>query len=155
MLLRALELKIPPVAVGVVCGTAMWLLRLAVPAGHFEFRGQRGGALALAAAGVAIAALGVVAFRRARTSVNPLSPDAATSLVATGIYRRSRNPMYLGMLLVLTGWALYLRNAAGFIFLPAFMLYMNRFQIAPEERMLAARFGERFRRYQTEVRRWL
>jgi len=63
--------------------------------------------------------------------------------------------MYLGLLLVLTGWAVFLSNAAGFIFLPAFIVYMNRFQIVPEEKVLASLFGKEFADYKTRVRRWL
>jgi len=76
-------------------------------------------------------------------------------LVARGIYRYSRNPMYLGFLLLLTALACYLMNAAAFILLPLFLLYMNRFQIVPEERHLLQKFGTEYQAYTTQVRRWL
>ena len=79
----------------------------------------------------------------------------SSSVVASGVYRHSRNPMYLGLLLVLSGWALYLSNAAPALLLPAFVGYMNRFQIEPEERILAAKFGAPFTDYVAAVRRWL
>lgn len=105
--------------------------------------------------GVCVALLGVASFRRARTTVNPLKPEKASALVMSGIYRYTRNPMYLGLLLALLGWAFFLSNALAFLSLPAFILYMNRFQIAPEERVLAARFGQEFAAYLSKVRRWL
>jgi protein-S-isoprenylcysteine O-methyltransferase Ste14 len=99
--------------------------------------------------------LGVVSFRRAGTTVNPLQPEATSALVVSGIYRRTRNPMYLGMLLVLLGWAVLLAHALGFALAAAFVPLMNRLQIGPEERTLTATFGPAFAAYQSAVRRWL
>ena len=76
-------------------------------------------------------------------------------LLTSGPYAFTRNPMYLGLLLVLLGWAAYLSNALACVFLPAFVLYMNRFQIGPEERALAALFGQAFLDYKNRVRRWV
>jgi protein-S-isoprenylcysteine O-methyltransferase Ste14 len=87
--------------------------------------------------------------------VNPLQPDAASSLVSGGVYRWTRNPMYLGMALVLLAWAVYLSSIAALAVLPLFIVYINRFQIEPEERALEARFGAQFERYRKAVRRWL
>ena len=84
-----------------------------------------------------------------------MQPAKTTSLVAGGVYRFTRNPMYLGLLLVLAGWAVFLSNALAFALLPAFIAYIGRFQIAPEERALAAKFGTEYEAYRTEVRRWL
>jgi protein-S-isoprenylcysteine O-methyltransferase Ste14 len=96
-----------------------------------------------------------IRFRRAGTTVNPTRPQATTSVVDSGVYRLSRNPMYLGFLLALVGWAVILAHALPFLFLPAYVGYMNRFQIAPEERMLAAKFGRDYEAYRRSVRRWL
>lgn len=101
-----------------------------------------------------ILAAGVV-FRSAKTTVNPTKPDATSSLVVKGVYRLSRNPMYFGALLVLVGWALFLAHPLPFLFLPAFVVYMNRFQIVPEERVLSGKFGAEYDRYKQTVRRWL
>ena len=98
---------------------------------------------------------GVIEFRRAKTTVDPTKPDSASSLVRTGIYRRTRNPMYLGFLLILTGCAAALANLTSFLILPAFVVYMNRFQIKPEERALASIFGDDFKAYYSEARRWI
>lgn len=98
---------------------------------------------------------GVLSFRRMETTVNPLTPEATTTMVTSGIYRFSRNPMYLGFLFVLVGWAIHLSNLLGFAFLPLFVWYMNRFQILPEERALASKFYEVFTAYKRSVRRWI
>jgi protein-S-isoprenylcysteine O-methyltransferase Ste14 len=109
----------------------------------------------LALAGALVALAGVVAFRRQETTVNPLTPSESSSLVASGIYRFSRNPMYLGFVLALLGWAAFLGNWVSALLLPAFVAYMSRFQIQPEERALAERFGPEFIAYSQSVRRWL
>ena len=153
--MRALELKIPPVAMGLFLGAVMWTTARFVPAFDFALPAGRLIAAGLAVAGVVIALLGVVSFRRAKTTVNPLQPAAASSLVISGIYRRTRNPMYLGLLLVLLGWGALLANALAIVFAAAFIPLMNRLQILPEERFLAARFGPAFTAYQSAVRRWI
>ena len=84
-----------------------------------------------------------------------MHPDRSAALVAGGIYRSSRNPMYLGFLLLLAAWACWLANPLALAGLPAFVLYLNRFQIAPEERALRARFGDAYDGYARAVRRWL
>ncbi len=94
-------------------------------------------------------------FRMVRTTVNPTKPDATSSLVVSGVYRLSRNPMYVGALLVLVGWAVFLSHPLPVLFLPTFVIYMNRFQIAPEERALSGKFGAEYERYKQSVRRWL
>jgi len=133
----------------------MWLGAWLVPALTFRLPGRSFLTLAAAVAGAAISVLAVLAFRRAGTTVNPMNPDSSSSLVVSGIYTRSRNPMYLGLLLILLAWGMYLSNAMAFLILPGFMWYMNRFQIEPEERVLASRFGEQFDSYASRVPRWL
>ncbi len=153
--MRALELKIPPGVVFLVLATLMWLLSRAAPAFGFLLAARSTVVFALVGTGIVICALGVISFQRAGTTVNPLKPGTASSLVVSGIYRWTRNPMYLGFLLGLTGWAFSLSNVLAFLFLPVFVLYLNRFQIRPEEEALASVFGEAFVDYQARVRRWL
>ena len=150
-----LELKVPPLAVVLAAAALMWLVAWAVPAFKFVFPARNLVAMSFALAGVVTSALGVVSFRRARTTVNPMKPESATSLVASGIYRLTRNPMYLGFLLVLLGWAFFLSSVPAFFVLPVFILYMNRFQIESEERALDALFGQAFTAYKARTRRWL
>mgnify|MGYP003460854390 FL=1 len=152
---RVLELKVPPLLLFALFAAAMFGLSWAAPATAFSLPGSRAAATLLALSGLGIALAGVAAFRRHKTTVNPLVPSDASSVVASGVYRHSRNPMYLGILLLLAGWALFLSNTAAALLLPAFVAYMNRFQIAPEERILAAKFGAPFTDYTAAVRRWL
>jgi protein-S-isoprenylcysteine O-methyltransferase Ste14 len=149
-----LELKVPPVAVGVLTAGAM-AAAARWPQLEFTLPWRTPLALAIALAGVAVAAAGVVAFRRRRTTVDPRTPERASAIVEDGVYRISRNPMYVGMFAVLIGWALILSSWAGVAMLPAFVIYMNRFQILPEERALSDRFGDAYLDYTRRVRRWL
>ena len=151
----SLELRVPPVAVTLVAALCMWLLSRWTPGLEWGEHWRLGTAVLLLAAGVLVAGAGVLEFRRARTTVNPTTPQATSSMVRSGIYRRTRNPMYLGMLLVLAAWAAWLANLAAFAVLPAFVLYINRFQIEPEERILTGLFAGEFDDYRRSVRRWL
>ncbi|MEX0274126.1 MAG: isoprenylcysteine carboxylmethyltransferase family protein [Flavobacteriaceae bacterium] len=103
---------------------------------------------------ICIGAVAVFQFIRVRTTVNPHMPQKANKLVTGGLYRFSRNPMYLGMLLALLALGLQLGNAFNTIVAALFVSYMNRFQILPEERMLTSIFGDDYRRYCSKVRRW-
>ena len=150
-----LELRIPPLLVWLVLAGAMLGVSSVAPQLSFTMNGSSAIALVLVVLGGALASAGVVAFRRSRTTVNPLTPGASSSVVASGVYRISRNPMYLGFLLALAGWAVYLSNAAAIVLLPAFVAYMTRFQIKPEERALLATFGSEFALYMSRVRRWV
>lgn len=153
--MTSLELKVPPLVLVLVVAGAMWVasgsaLRLDVPDSV-----RICGAVTLGLIGSAIAISGTQAFRRAKTTVNPTAPENASALVRTGIYGVTRNPMYLGMLIVLAGWSVFLACALALPVLPVFALYLGRFQIAPEERMLEKLFGEDYSDYKSKVRRWL
>ena len=150
-----LDLKIPPVAQVAVIAVAMWLMARAVPAASFTVPARAFMAGLFVALGGAVAVAGVWAFRQAKTTVNPHTPHKASSVVDHGVYRISRNPMYLGLLLLLIGWACYLGNAAAALLIPAFVAYMTNFQIKVEERMLLDKFGADYRAYTSRVRRWL
>ena len=112
-------------------------------------------AAALALSGLAIAVWGFLAFRRAKTTVDPRKPANASVLVSTGVYSLTRNPMYVGLLFVLLGWATFLFSLWALAGPLAFVLYIGRFQIRPEERALTALFGATFSVYAARVRRWL
>lgn len=153
--MRFLELRVPPVLVVAIAAALMWVVARALPGWNLDLPGRQAVAALAAILGVAVALAGVIEFRRSRTTVNPLRPDTATSLVDGGIYRLSRNPMYLGFALALLGWGVFLANPAALAVLFGYVAYMNRFQIAPEERALEARFGAAFAEYRAKVRRWL
>jgi len=153
--MRVLELKVPPPALMFVIAVLMWLVSRAASAFGFALPAHNFLAILLVAAGFGTGASGVVTFRRAKTTVNPTKPESSSSLVNWGVYTITRNPMYLGGLTILTGWAILLSNALAFLFLPVYVLYIRRFQIAPEERALTSLFGQDYVTYQSRVRRWL
>ena len=154
MTLQSLELRIPPPAVAAVAALAMWGIATAVPHGT-ALPARIAGAWIIAALGIAIAASGVIAFRHARTTINPTKPDTSSSLVCGGVFRITRNPMYLGLLLLLFSFAIYLSSVWALPILPLFAAYIDRFQIAPEERVLSRLFGADYATYKAKVRRWI
>jgi len=153
--MRILELKIPPPVVAIVCALLMWASarELAVPISPAALRAPL--ALMLAVVGVGTDLAGFVTFLRVRTTINPLRPARASVLVTTGVYRHTRNPMYLGLALQLLAWAVWLNAAVALLFVACFVLYVTRFQIVPEERILAGVFGTAYDDYRSRVRRWL
>jgi protein-S-isoprenylcysteine O-methyltransferase Ste14 len=153
--MRGLELKVPPVLLFALLAAGMYGLARALPAWSLALPAGTIAAATLAAIGAVIALAGVAAFRRRRTTVHPQHPEKTSAVVSHGVYRWTRNPMYLGILLVLAGWALFLAHAVALIALPIFVTYMNRFQIRPEERILEAKFGAPFTAYMAAVRRWI
>src|SRR5687768_10015372 len=126
--MNSLELKVPPLVVLLICMFLIWIVSRLFPSQSFWFPGIFACAALFGALGIVLIAAGITYFRQARTTVDPRKPDAATSLVRSGIYKRSRNPIYLGLLLILTGCTVYFGNYAGFAVLPLFVLYMNQYQ---------------------------
>ena len=155
MTLQALELKIPPPLVALCVALMMWLTSWIVGPADLPRLLRVGAALALLVVGLGLDVAGLASFLHAKTTINPLRPAATSALVVSGVYRITRNPMYVGMLLVLLGWATYLGNGAAYLLAPLFVFYIGRFQIVPEERMLADKFGADFAAYRARVRRWL
>ena len=147
--------KIPPPVILLLSGTIMWFLAhssyaypVAVPFALII-------SLLLAVAGIVTAATAIRQFSRAKTTVNPLDPGAASALVDNGIFARTRNPMYLGLLLVLSGWAVWLESASNIFVLVGFVLYITVLQIKPEEQALREIFGQAYVDYCSRVRRWI
>jgi len=153
--MRQLELKVPPLLVMLLLGAVMWFAAGATPALRRDFNPAHIIAFGLIVAGALVTVAGVLAFRRAQTTVDPTRPGNASAVVTAGIYRFTRNPMYLGMLLALLGWAALVSNLLAAAIALLFIPYMNRFQIAPEERFLREKFGAPYEAYLGKVRRWL
>ncbi len=97
----------------------------------------------------------ILAFRRARTTINPVRVDAASTLVTSGVFNMSRNPMYVSMALLLCAWAAFLAAPLTVLGPIGFVAFIDRFQIRPEERALLAKFGRSYEDYRKRVRRWL
>jgi protein-S-isoprenylcysteine O-methyltransferase Ste14 len=150
-----LELKVPPPAVAFLVCAAMWASSLVLPVIEAPLPVRAVAALAIACIGGIFSLAGGIRFRRAGTTVNPIRPEKASSLVSSGVYRITRNPMYVGLLLVVVAWAVFLASPWSLVGPLAFLLYIDRFQIAPEERALHSLFGAEYEAYRSRVRRWL
>ena len=153
--MNALELKVPPLAIVLVLAGAMWFAARQLPSFAVTLPWRHGLAITLSGIGFLFLVAGMYEFQKAKTTLNPTTPAAASSVVASDVYRVSRNPMYVGFLLALIGWAIFLSHPLPFLLLPVFVAYMNRFQISPEERALSAKFGDEYDTYKQGVRRWL
>lgn len=152
-----MQLKIPPAIVTVLFAAIMWLIERYLELNWLTLDALLSLTLAVvfASAGGLLGLIGLVQFYRNSTSIDPHKPAKASALVTDGIYRISRNPMYVGLLLILAGWGFYLENLLTLLVLPLFVGYMNRYQIIPEEEVMEKKFGDQYLRYKSEVRRWL
>ncbi len=153
----ALETRIPPVVQWAVAAAITWVAALmdldgtplAGPA--FDAIG-----VVVALAGLALGVSGGRLFSRASTTIDPHRPDETSSLVTGGVYRFTRNPMYLGLTFIVVGWALFLGSVVGLIVGPGFLLAaLTRLQIKPEERVLADKFADEYEAFRRRTRRWL
>lgn len=150
-----MNLKIPPLVLLVLVGLFMRLAVSLLPSLDFVFPAIVMAGTVAVFSGVVVSLLGVYEFRKAKTTVDPRNPQNSVSLVDSGIYKFSRNPMYVGFFLILFGWCLFLANYASLPFLPLFVLYINAFQIKPEESFLSQNFGSVYTEYCSRVRRWV
>jgi protein-S-isoprenylcysteine O-methyltransferase Ste14 len=146
--------RIPPPIVTFIFGCLMYFFSYFVPL-RMEILYQMGVIIIMLLMASVILIHTVSQFFRQKTTVNPLSPEKANSLVTDGLYQVSRNPMYLAMALLLSAWALYMENPLNLVFIAGFIYYMNRFQIRAEEEALEKLFGEDYRTYKQRVRRWI
>lgn len=145
----------PPPVVTLVVGGLMWLLARWLPALAFALPWRGALAALFAIGGIVLMSACALQFRRAGTTVNPMKPAKASTLVDIGFYRVSRNPIYLADGLILVGWGLWLSNLASLAAIALFVAWLNRFQIEPEERALHAAFGAEYDAYRARVRRWI
>lgn len=141
--------------VALLVAGGMWGLARLAPVLDLPAAPRIPAALALALTGLGVTVGGVISFRRAQTTVNPIHPEKTSALVRSGVYAVTRNPMYLGSVLILVAWAVFLSSALALLGPIAFVFYMNRFQIRPEERILASLFGASYAEYCSRVRRWI
>ena len=153
--MNKLELKLPPAALTLIVGAMMWITSEPMPADNYAISWVVTISVITLSVGAFFSVMGVIEFKKAKTTVDPRVPQQTSSLVNSGIYKLSRNPMYLGFLLMLIALAIYLSKIYAFLFLPLFIIYMNRFQILPEERFMKNMFGEEYASYLSKVRRWI
>lgn len=150
-----LELKIPPPLVALMLAAAMWGVSMLGPPLAIASDIRHGLVGVLVVVALAFDLTGILAFRAAHTTIHPMRPERTAALVTGGVYRITRNPMYLGLACLLLAWAVWLSALWPFAGIVCFVLYITRFQIRPEERVLLATFGEAYADYMARVRRWL
>lgn len=150
-----LNLRIPPLLLTLGFAAAIWAAAPWLPTVMFDSPLPSLLAGFMAVAAIIFCLLGIVEFRRHQTTVDPRTPSKATQLVDGGIYGISRNPMYVGFALLLLAQVIWLATPWLLLAVIGFVLYMNHFQIIPEEAALQASFGSRYSDYCTRVRRWL
>jgi protein-S-isoprenylcysteine O-methyltransferase Ste14 len=153
--MKALEHKIPPPLTVLIMAVMMWVAAHFLPMNSFLFAWRYAAFIIFTAVGLTFAVPAFLAFRHAKTTINPVHINRTSTFVTTGIYRYTRNPMYVGLLALLCGWAWFLAVPWLFIVPPLFVLFTNRFQIIPEERILTLKFSQEYMSYQKRVRRWL
>ncbi len=150
-----MRLVIPPPVQLLICVALMWVAARAAPYLSVDAAFLKAVGVTLIAGGILLEVAAVIVFIRNRTTPNPLKPENARVLITDGLYRISRNPMYLGIAIVLTGWFLWLGNLLSFPVIPLFLWYNTQFQIKPEEEALEEKFGDDYRTYKNDVRRWV
>ena len=150
-----MHLKVPPPIMTAISMMLMWLVATLVPQYAIDIPGKSVLAIVIAAMGFAIGLPAIRLFRHQGTTVDPRYPDRSEALVVKGIYRYTRNPMYVGFAMLASAWMVWLGNPVNIAVLVGFIVYITRFQIMPEEKALAEKFGSDYALYKESVRRWL
>ena len=149
-----MKTRIPPPVWLLVFGAAMWFVARSTYAYPVEIPYALLIGVVVGVLGFSCSAAGIREFNKAATTVNPLKPEEASTLVTSGIFQRTRNPMYVGLFLILTGWAVWLSALSNLVLLGAFVLVMTELQIKPEETALRTLFGQDYDEYCKHVGRW-
>ena len=145
--------KIPPPIITLICGLGIYFSRPLFP--KYNYISTDIIAASFLLLGIITLITAVLSFRIQSTTVNPLQPEKASSLVVSGIFKYSRNPMYLGMLLILISMTIKFNFVGGILIIFAFIAFITKFQIIPEEIVLERLFGDEFTRYKKKTRRWI
>lgn len=148
-----LKNKIPPPLVTLLFGMGIYFSTELIPPLAFKYQGTL--AIMVLTIGLVIMVSAILTFRQLQTTINPLQPNKATSLAVSGVFRFSRNPMYLAMLLILVALSLASGALAAVFLLPGFVMYISIFQIVPEEQAIEKLFSDQYLKYCKKVRRWI
>ncbi len=153
--MKKLETKIPPVAVFIIASLLMWFISRHLPVIDIPELLRWSVIIVLLLWGAVMGLFGVFTFFKEKTTIDPMKPEKASSLVDSGVYKISRNPMYLALALSLIAFSIYLKSIWTLPFVILFVIYMTRFQILPEERAMIKLFGDEYIEYMKRVRRWI
>lgn len=150
-----LALKVHPPIQLIICASLMYSLAKYFPQYHFDFYFNLHLSTVLIIVAAIIGTLALLDFRKHKTTFHPHTPEKTSTVVDSGIYAYSRNPMYLALVLALFALAFYLQNVICFAVIPLFIWYITRYQIKPEEVILDKIFHTNYQVYKKKVRRWL
>jgi protein-S-isoprenylcysteine O-methyltransferase Ste14 len=150
-----MELKVIPVVQVLIAAILMVVLSKLLPELILNWPAHQKVTLLLFTLALFVGISAIISFKKHKTTVNPTKPETSSTVVSSGIYSISRNPMYLAMLISLISLAYYLQHLTSLPIILIFISYMTRFQIIPEEKMLTKIFGQQYVDYQKKVRRWL
>ncbi len=153
--LRKLELRVPPIAVFLLVLLLMYVLKGLIPSFTVTVPFVKLVVIGLTLLSVYIGFAGVYEFRKVKTTVNPVKPENASTVVNTGVFAYTRNPMYVALLLLIIALGLWWQHLSVILCGALFVSYMNRYQIKPEEQVLERLFGEEYLKYKNRVRRWI
>tara|TARA_B100000902_G_scaffold124420_1_gene124315 strand:- start:131 stop:586 length:456 start_codon:yes stop_codon:yes gene_type:complete len=151
--MKSLENKIPPLIIVVFFLVLIFLLKNFLEV--FTFSYQVYISFFFLCLAVSFFLTSIIEFRKHKTTLNPLMPEESTTLVTTGVFKLSRNPIYLSLLNLLIAFSIYLGSFLGLFIIPLFVIYMNLFQIEPEEKAMLKLYGKEFENYCSKVRRWI
>ncbi|UJH67654.1 methyltransferase family protein [Allomuricauda sp. SCSIO 65647] len=149
-----MKIKVIPPLVMVIFGFLMYLLDRFLPVGEFDFFGRPQMAVALFVFAIIVFLLALYQLKRVKTTLDPIHPEKASVLVNKGVFKYSRNPIYLAMLILLLAFGIKLGNAFNTLLAAGFVYFMNHFQIKYEEEALLKKFGKEYQLYLKAVRRW-
>ncbi len=153
--MKLLQLKIPPPVYALSIGLIMWLLNQHLPIVHWISSPWNKVGIAIALLAIVLDLSSLYLFLKKQTTINPMNPKGTQGLVSGGLYQYSRNPMYVGLLMILFGYAIWLGSITPFLVLPLFYWLITEMQIKPEETILEEKFGTEYLDYKNSVRRWL
>ena len=145
--------KIPPPIVALICGLGIYLSRSLFPTYNHASIGII--SAIFLSLGIMTLIVAVLFFIKQKTTLSPLQPEKASSLVVSGVFKHSRNPMYLGLSLILLSVAVQFNFVGGILIVFMFIAFITKFQIIPEEIAMEKLFGEEFSRYKKRTRRWI
>ena len=148
-----LKTKIPPPIIALVFIVLLYISSVLMA--RFTFEGQSILALFIFILGLGCVLSGAIEFRKVNTTVNPLAPESASHLVVGGIFKYTRNPMYVGLCAAILAFGIYVGAWSVFILLPLFVISITYLQIVPEEIAMQKLFGDEYKSYCNSVRRWL
>lgn len=150
-----MKLLIPPPILTLMSAILMLIISKYFNKANFSLNQHNQFALFFLIVALIIIVISIAKFIKIKTTISPLKPNKTSILVDSGIYKHTRNPMYLGLLLILFSLFLYLKNFLSFLVLPLFVIYITKNQILPEEKVLENLFGDQYKKYKNKVRRWI